>query len=70
MHHGDLGNANNLANPDSYSKAHLGEAGRAPATPPPWELTLQVDTTQDTARPDTLRVRVLLSNTTTETGRS
>jgi hypothetical protein len=62
----DLGDASNLANPDSYSKA-LSEAGRAPASPPPWALALQVDTTQDPARPDTLRVRVLLSNTTTAT---
>ncbi len=62
----DLGDARNLANPDSYSKA-LTELGRAPATPPPWALALEVDTTQDPSRPDTIRIRVLLSNTTTDT---
>ena len=59
----ELGDAGNLANAAAYDAA-LAAMGRAPVAPPPWSLAAQVDITQDPTDPDTIRIRVLLSNTT------
>jgi len=62
----DLGDAVNLATSDAY-EASLAKTGRATVTLPPWSLALQVDVTQDPSTPDSVRVRVLLANTTPDT---
>lgn len=59
----ELGDARNIATADAYEAA-LTTMGRVPVAPPPWSLAAQVDVTQDPSDPNTLRIRVLLSNTT------
>lgn len=59
----DLGDAGNLKNEDAYVEA-LSKAGHSPVALPPWKVTLQVDISHDLAAANTMRLRVLLSNTT------
>jgi ssDNA-binding Zn-finger/Zn-ribbon topoisomerase 1 len=58
-----LGDAQILSNNDSYQRA-LTENGKAVVDLPPWSASIRVDITPELNEQHTLRVRVLLSNTT------
>ena len=59
----DLGESPLLASAATYEQALQGKSG-SPVALPAWGVALQVDTSQDPGEPDTLRIQVLLSNTT------
>jgi hypothetical protein len=54
-----------LKSKDAYEQA-LAKKGMSPVDLPPWSVSLQIEIRPDTEKPETLRIRILLSNTTND----
>lgn len=54
-----------LKSKESYEQA-LAQKGISPVDLPPWSASLQIETRPDTERPETIRIKVLLSNITND----